>query len=252
MLVAEAPDGLRAYADLFAGEGAEWAWIDPRPRFQDADAVEPLLEVFERRATELGRSAVRAIAPEQDSDLRALLERRGYEPIRFSFTMLVELAEEPAPPAFPAGLELRVMASGEEHSVYEAQLDAFADHWGFHPDTFESWRQFNLDRDGSRPDLWWLAVDGEQIAGLCLNRMADSGEPDHGYVHILGVRPPWRRRGLGEALVRHSFRDFWQGGCRRVSLDVDGENTTGAVRLYERVGMRVDRRRDTYELTLDG
>ena len=93
-------------------------------------------------------------------------------------------------------------------------------------------------RQLARPDLWWLVRDGDEIAGVCLNRMGDAGEPDHGYVHILGVRRPWRRRGLGEALLRHSFRDFWRRGVStRVSLDVDGENTTGAVRLYERVGM---------------
>jgi ribosomal protein S18 acetylase RimI-like enzyme len=250
MLVAASPGGLEAYADFYPREGTEWAWIDPRPRVDDPDAVEPLVEAFEVRAAELGRAAVRAIAPEPDAGVRTLLERRGYVPIRFSFTMLVELDREPAPVSFPLGVDLRVMQPGEEHAVYDAQQDAFVDHWGFHGDTFESWRQWNLERDGSRPDLWWLAFDGSEIAGLCLNRMADSGEPDHGYVHILGVRKPWRRRGLGEALLRHSFRDFWHRGCRRVSLDVDGENTTGAVRLYERAGMRVHRRRDTYEKRL--
>ena len=106
------------------------------------------------------------------------------------------------------------------------------------------------ERDTARPDLWWFVRDGDEIAALCLNRMGDSGEPDHGYVHILGVRRAWRRRGLGEALLRHAFREFWQRGVSTVSLDVDGEDTTGAIRLYERVGMHVDRRTDLYELRL--
>jgi ribosomal protein S18 acetylase RimI-like enzyme len=67
---------------------------------------------------------------------------------------------------------------------------------------------------------------------------------------VLGVRPQWRRRGVATALLRHSFRDFRDRGATRVGLGVDGENTTGAVRLYERVGMRVVRRNDTYEKTL--
>jgi ribosomal protein S18 acetylase RimI-like enzyme len=53
-------------------------------------------------------------------------------------------------------------------------------------------------------------------------------------VHVLGVRPAWRKRGLATALLRHIFRDFQQRGATRVGLGVDGENTTGAVRLYER------------------
>jgi ribosomal protein S18 acetylase RimI-like enzyme len=52
------------------------------------------------------------------------------------------------------------------------------------------------------------------------------------------VRPRWRRLGLGEALLRESFREFHRRGERRVALAVDVENPTGATRLYERVGMR--------------
>jgi ribosomal protein S18 acetylase RimI-like enzyme len=50
--------------------------------------------------------------------------------------------------------------------------------------------------------------------------------------------------------LRHSFRDFQQRGATRVALGVDGENTTGAVRLYEQAGMRQVRRNDTYEKKL--
>ncbi len=250
MLVAEGGDGLEAYADFYAGEGTDWAWIDPREHPSRPGAVLPLVERFEERAAGLGRNAVRTMIASGDTTGREALEARGYAPIRFSFRMLIELAEEPPEPAFPVGIELRAMRTGEEHAVYEAATESFLDHWGFHPDSYESWRQWNLEREGARPDLWWLAVEGDEIAGVCLDRFADDGDPAHGYVHILGVRKPWRRQGLGEALLRHSFRDFWQRGCRRVSLDVDGENTTGAVRLYERVGMHVERRSDTYEKRL--
>jgi hypothetical protein len=65
-----------------------------------------------------------------------------------------------------------------------------------------------------------------------------------------GTRPPWRRRGLATALLLHSFRDFRERGATRDGLGVDGENTTGAVRLYESVGMHVARRTDVYEKTV--
>ena len=68
-----------------------------------------------------------------------------------------------------------------------------------------------------------------------------------GWVDTLAVRRPWRRRGLGLALLLHSFRELRARGRERVGLGVDGENTTGAVRLYERAGMHVARRSDTYE-----
>ena len=70
------------------------------------------------------------------------------------------------------------------------------------------------------------------------------GETGVGYVTDLSVRRPWRRRGLALALLRHAFGEFRGRGCHAVTLDVDAENTTGAVRLYERAGMTPDRRRD--------
>ena len=54
----------------------------------------------------------------------------------------------------------------------------------------------------------------------------------------LGVRPPWRGRGIGTALLRHSFADIARRGGSEVTLWVDSENATGAVGVYERVGMR--------------
>ena len=247
--VIEGDRGLEAYADFLPTEDTDWAWIDLRQHPDHPDSGAALLDHFEARARELGRTAVRVIVAERDAATRELAESRGYAPIRYAFRMIIELGDE-SRAVFPDGITVRPMRPGEEHDVYLATNDAFADHWGFHPSSFESWREWNLGRDGSRPDLWWLALDGDEIAGVCLNRFADDGDPEHGYVHVLGVRRPWRRRGLGEALLRHSFRDFGERGCRRVSLDVDGENTTGAVRLYERVGMHAERRSDTYEKRL--
>jgi ribosomal protein S18 acetylase RimI-like enzyme len=66
-------------------------------------------------------------------------------------------------------------------------------------------------------------------------------------VSVLGVRRPWRRRGLGRALLLHSFRALRERGKPRVGLGVDGSNPTGAVQLYEAAGMRVVRRFDHWE-----
>ncbi|MBD0349195.1 MAG: GNAT family N-acetyltransferase, partial [Thermoleophilia bacterium] len=97
------------------------------------------------------------------------------------------------------------------------------------------------------PALWFIAYDGDEIAGFSLCRPRESGDPDMGWVSVLGVRRPWRRRGLALALLRHSFVELHRRGKKRVGLGVDAENTTGALRLYERAGMHVDRRWDTWE-----
>jgi GNAT superfamily N-acetyltransferase len=66
----------------------------------------------------------------------------------------------------------------------------------------------------------------------------------------LGVRRPWRKRGLGLALLYHAFGELRRRGCARVGLGVDGQSLTGATRLYEKAGMRAVTRSITFEKEL--
>jgi ribosomal protein S18 acetylase RimI-like enzyme len=116
------------------------------------------------------------------------------------------------------------------------------------PSAFDDWEQSLVRSSAFDPTLWFIAEDAGDIAGLSLCR--SERRPGVGHVGILGVRPRWRRRGLGLALLRHSFRELRARGRAKADLGVDGENTTGAVRLYERAGMRVVRRTDSYEKEL--
>ena len=92
--------------------------------------------------------------------------------------------------------------------------------------------------EGSRydPSLWTIAWADDEIAG---GTICEAGVYDMGWVRSLSVRRPWRRQGLGMALLLNAFRDFHRRGERRVGLGVDAESPTGATRLYERAGMHV-------------
>jgi mycothiol synthase len=114
---------------------------------------------------------------------------------------------------------------------------------------FERWAHRSVTRAGFDRSLVAIAAAGAEIAGYSIKQRRD-GEPDLAWVGAPGVRCPWRRRGLGLALPRHSFREFRRRGFPRAGLSVDAESLTGAVRLYERTGMHVARRDDCYELTL--
>ena len=71
-----------------------------------------------------------------------------------------------------------------------------------------------------------------------------------GWVATLGVPRPWRKRGIGLALLRHSFNEFYRRGKRKVGLGVDAQSLTGALRLYESAGMHVHQTFDQYEKEL--
>ena len=244
--VAERNGALLGYMDLALDDSGRFP-VDLRTL--DPEAAGQLLGEAEAIGREKGAQALRAFVQGDDPVLRPVLEDAGWLPIRYSFQMRIELDDDVPEPAWPEGLSPRNVRPGEEERVYEANMDAFADHWDFHRTPLDEWRGYNLDH-GFEPSLWWIVDDGDELAAFSLNAWHFSGDPQFGWIGNLGVRPPWRRRGLATALLRHSFRDFRARGATRVGLGVDGENTTGAVRLYERVGMQVVRRNDTYEKVL--
>jgi mycothiol synthase len=253
--VAIAPDGtLVGYADV--GDPADRHtryWIDLRlPLGADPAIGHALVDAMEARAREtaLEGARLRGIADSGDEAARRLYEERGYELVRHSFRMRADLDEPVPPPEWPEGVELQPFdAERDARAVYEADTEAFRDHWEFSLTPYEEWEHWSLAREDFDPTLWFVARDGDEIAGVALCR-PHSAEEGMGYVNDLAVRRPWRRRGLGLALLRHSLGEFGRRGYRSVTLDVDAENLTGAVRLYERAGMRVDRRRDTLDRPL--
>jgi mycothiol synthase len=245
LLVLEREDRIVGYFDVWVEEDVA-----------DLDLAAPGLwdEAFdhaENRARALGAKRARSFVADEH-ELGDLVAGRGYRRIRGSWTMEIEFgAEAPAEPGLPDGIEVRPYRHPEdEQRVYEATQEAFLDHWNFHPLTLESWREFNVKTRTFDPELWLVAWDGDELAGASLNYPERTGDPGYGWVATLGVRRGWRRRGVGEALLRRSFAAFRARGLRKVRLAVDAENPTGATRLYERAGMRVLRRSNTWERTL--
>lgn len=170
----------------------------------------------------------------QNPAARKLLERDGFAAVRYFARMVIDLDTSPTPPSWPDGIAIRTWESeADDRLAYLALEEAFHDHWGHVPTAFETWR-----RKGERfdPGLWFLAFDGAEIAGGLIG-WHDLGM---GWIDQLGVRRPWRGRGLGLALLRQAFVEFHRRGWSRAGLDVDAESETGATRLYERAGMHVD------------
>ena len=197
-----------------------------------------ILERGEAFARAHGAKKILTGAPEPDAAARALFESRGYREARRFYEMEIELTEAPREPALPDGLVVDELREDEYEAFYDALNEAFADHWEWHPEPFEDWleRRRGQHRDEHGP-IWFVVRDGAQLAAVTRN---DASVAGGGYVGAIGVRPAWRGKGLGKALLYRTFAEFWNRGTTRVTLDVDAQNTTGAVALYERVGMHVD------------
>jgi len=241
MRVAEEDGRLQGYLDVLKPSD-EAAW-DIYVCVVLPEAAHALLAAVEEHAAE---GVLHVVSQGADPLLPGLLGAEGWLPVRHTFRMLIEFDGDLPEPVWPEGIAVRPFRPGEERRVYEANNTVFDNGWFFEPYPFEEWLE--LHRGPSfDPSLWWLAEDGDELSGFSLNTWSLSGDPRYGRVGSLGVLPDYRHRGLGEALLRHSFRDFRKRGATRVGLGVDAQNETGAVRLYERVGMHVDRRNTTYE-----
>src|SRR3954449_5381258 len=193
-------------------------------------------------ATGLGEDAARRGAGriqnnvfEVDSAARGLLESLGYVAVRVFREMRIELDAPPPAPDWPDGL--RAVPFDPDHDArdfHAASEEAFAEHWGHAPRDFESWSKRTLATERFDPTLWCVVRAGDEIAG---GTICSADTYGGGFVLALFTRRPWRRQGVGAALLGDAFRRFWERGERSVGLGVDAANDTGAFRLYERAGM---------------
>ena len=213
-----------------------------------------LLQQTEARARQLfseaaptARITLTQFISSTHTSAQTLLDYHGYAPTRHDWIMEINFSEAPSSPEWPDGITLRPFAPGQDNRlVHSAWEDAFQDHRGHRPMPFEHWEQHMQGRENFDPTLWFLAMDSTEIAGFALCYT----QPDGGLLADLGVRRPWRRRGLGMALLRHAFGEFYRRGISRVVLGVDAESLTGATRLYERAGMHITDRLDRFERDL--
>lgn len=218
-------------------------WGENRSRAA-LENVEPGLRVAPRTDTEHhNQGGIQAI-----KDL-------GWTHIRSYYRMERELDSAPEVPALPEGIHIRPFdPATETEAVYRCLIDSFRDHFGYYEQPFEhGFNEFKhnlIDEPGHDPKYWYVAVEGDEIAGICLCRPVDAEDPESGWVNELGVRRAWRKRGIAYVLLKHAFAAFYARGQKRAALGVDAASLTGALRLYEKAGMRAARQFDQFEKEL--
>jgi mycothiol synthase len=133
----------------------------------------------------------------------------------------------------PAGITIRPRVEADDRDIVAVMADAFDDPWDYE----EAREEFQRSRTHD-PSLWLVAFDGDRAVGALFSYITNG----RGQVSALGVREPWRRRGIGQALLRAAFVRLGERGVADVRLNVGRNNVSDATRLYERAGMRLRRR----------
>ena len=190
---------------------------------------------LEEDASRRGARRIQNGVLERDVAGQTLLGSLGYGAVRVFREMRIELETPPPAPAWPN--ELRVLPfqpDRDARGFHAAHQEAFADHWEHTPRDFESWSKSHLENERFDPSLWCVVRAGDEIAAGTICTAETYGG---GWVHSLFTRRPWRKQGVGMALLHDAFGRFWERGERSIGLGVDAESDTGAFRLYERAGM---------------
>ena len=239
-------------------------WGQTHPRFTGLGAGTRLVQFAEQRAARAvqrapqeARVVLQSYVPSINPLVGPLLEQHGFALIRHALRMVIDLNGTPPQVVLPEGIQIRTFQRGKDDvQMVQAVRGSFKDHFGYvdtpFEEEFQRW-QHRMDNDPEfDPQLWFLALDGDQVVGTSLCRYRVEDDPEMSWVSTLGVCRPWRRRGVGLALLQYSFAEFYKRGRRKVGLGVDALSLTGATRLYEKAGMRSDptRQFDLYEKEL--
>lgn len=196
---------------------------------------------------------IRAQTYDWQTDVQALYRRAGMTPVRWNEELLRDLADLPLPDP-PPGITLVPWWDEHQEPARLVCNSAFADHWGSTPRTAESWDEA-VNEFGVRLDLSRVALAGDEVVGVVLNSHypgdeAISGRLD-GWIDQLGVLAGWRKQGVASALINASLEAFKQAGLTHAMIGVDGDNPTGASRLYRSLGFEVRHVAVTYQLEVD-
>jgi mycothiol synthase len=189
---------------------------------------------------------------EVDTVGNAFIEARGFEHVREFTKMKIDLENTDIPePVFPANITIDTYSQINDLEAWtEAFNISFRDHWG-HVDALLDEAQHWLETTPYvDTDYFFLAMDGDKIAGMSLCLMHLTEDMNAGYIETVGVLPEYRRQGIALNLLRYSFRELKAVGRKRAVLDVDADSLTGATRLYEKAGMHVVRKNYAWEKTL--
>ena len=239
---------LAGYAELSGGD-SPFIYLASR---NNVDLGFQLLTYLEQKAATRagGRIQLSTQISERNQTLLQLFASNGYTSNLSFLIMELTLTEPPAHPQWTNGIRVRTFERGlDEQVTYQTDEAAAKDKGYHHPLSYEGWvKRRGMNHEKFDPGIWFLACAGGDVVGVALN-MRDF-EPSTVWVDHLGVRRAWRKKGIGKALLLHSFCEFYRRGLKTVKLSVDSKSLTNAPHLYESVGMRVVQQYHIYKKDL--
>ena len=194
-------------------------------------------------------------ASQADATRSDLFRLFGFNPLRYYHEMRRPLADGVMPVALRDGLELVPFDVTRDDAIRAAHNEAFRDHFASSELDAETWGTWVTGHHNFRGDCSYLVLDGDEVAGYALNSIHPDDWPAlgfrEGWTHQLGVRRRWRSQGVARALLSATAGAFAVEGLEYAALDVDAENPTGALALYEGQGYQRSKTRVAWSLPVE-
>ena len=172
----------------------------------------------------------------------ALIRGSGFEPVTYAAEMVRPSVDDLPDHPLPEGVEIRPAGEDQLRVIWEADAEAFRDHWGYVEPTESSYAHF-LAVPYRDLTLWKVAWDDEGIAGQVRSFIDTAQNDEHGlrrgWTENISTARRWRRRGLAKALIVESIRELAGRGMTEIALGVHTENPNGAFDLYAGLGYEV-------------
>jgi len=196
---------------------------------------------------------VQAFVADANEAATALVRGAGYQPGTYMAQMVRPTVDDLPDHPLPDGLEIRPVREEDVRTIWEADVEAFRDHWGFVEQTDEDFARF-VGWPYHDPTLWKIAWDDEGVAGQ-VKSFINTAENEasgqkRGWTEAISTSRRWRRRGVAKALIVESIRELAARGMTEVALGVHTENPNGAYQLYESLGYEVVHTWTTYRKPL--
>jgi GNAT superfamily N-acetyltransferase len=215
--------------------GPRRLWIDVAPDVRGRGIGTALRRWALDRARARGNDRLGQTIEDRRTDVAATLRLAGFTPRHTSWILRTDHPTEPPPQEAPSGIDVRAIRMPDEElqtlEMFEMAFSEFDDRL---PTSIETWRSTVTERDGFAPDDLVVAVDGDRVVGGAF--LIDSEEI---WIDKLAVAATHRNRGIARALLHTAFQRSFGRGYAHTSISTDSR--TGALTLYERVGMHVTR-----------
>lgn len=252
LIVAEAAGEIVGYGrtawDEVVDHGRDY-WVIVQADPEHPDALDTIVEWVEGRARAVAAShppGNKYLAGWSDEAMSwaSILRERGYQRARIGATLVRPTLEDVPQRPLPEGVEVRPVERRHLRSIWEADVEAFRDHWGYVEQTDEDYEKW-LGQPNWDPTLWQVAWAGEQVVGQ-VRSFIDEDENRRlgvrrGWTEDISTARDWRGQGVASSLICSSMVVLRERGMAEAALGVDTENVTGAFQLYQSLGYRLTR-----------